>query len=336
MIAIVHQADYYFSSRWIEYCQKMDIPYKIVDVYKSDIMQQIEGCDIFMWHWDHESPVDYIFARQLIVSLQDKGLKVFPDINTCWHFDDKLGQSYLFDAIGIKTPKNRIFLDRQEALDWAATTIYPQVFKLRGGAGSSNVKLIRSESQAIKIINQAFNKGFSPVGKSSRIADTYSRWRQGKATFRNLAGALSLIVRRTKFERYFPRQIGYVYFQEFIPSNDHDIRVVVIGNRAFALRRNVRDGDFRASGSGKIVYDKTAIPVECVKEAFHAADLIKGQCIAFDFVFDKDRQPLIVEISFGFAQNAYDACPGYWDRSLEFHQELTHPQWWMVDMLLNE
>lgn len=334
MIAIVNQANYYFSSRWIEYCQNENIPYKIVDVYKNDIIQQVEGCDVFMWHWDHESPIDYMFARQLITSLERKGLKVFPDINTCWHFDDKVGQSYLFEALGIKTPKNWVFFDKKEALAWAAQTTYPQVSKLRGGAGSSNVKLVKSKSQANEIIIKSFKRGYSPLGKFLRIADTYSKWKKGNATLRNMIGVLSLIVRRTKFERYFPKQIGYVYFQEFIANNDHDIRIVVIGDRAFALRRNVREGDFRASGSGKIVYDHNVIPIECVKESFRVADLIEGQCIAFDFVFNKNNEPLIVEISYGFAQKAYDECPGYWDRELRFHQEMIHPQWWMVDLLL--
>ena len=38
---------------------------------------------------------------------------------------------------------------------------------------------------------------------------------------------------------------GYVYFQDFIPDNQFDTRVTVIGNRAFAFIRKVRPGDFR-------------------------------------------------------------------------------------------
>ena len=30
----------------------------------------------------------------------------------------------------------------------------------------------------------------------------------------------------------------------------------------------VRDGDFRASGSGKIIYNKDEIPLECINIAF--------------------------------------------------------------------
>lgn len=36
----------------------------------------------------------------------------------------------------------------------------PKVFKLRGGAGSQNVALIRSAKEGKEIIAQAFGKGF--------------------------------------------------------------------------------------------------------------------------------------------------------------------------------
>ena len=45
---------------------------------------------------------------------------------------------------------------------------------------------------------------------------------------------------------------------------------------------------------------------------------------------------LIVEISYGFAMEAYDACPGNWDSSLQWHEGKFNPQWWMVDGIIKE
>lgn len=335
MIAIQHTASYYFSARWIEYCNVHNIPYKIVDVYRSDIIDQLKGCSAFMWHWDHESPVDHLFARQLIMSIEKMGLKVFPNSDTCWHFDDKVGQSYLFDALNIPTPKNRVFYRRNDALAWAEKQQFPVVAKLRGGAGSSNVRLIKNRREAVRYINKCFKKGFSPCGKLSILRDTFSKWKKHKVKLRTMLGAIRLQFITTKFERNFPRQVGYAYFQEFIPNNDGDIRVVVSGNeRAFALVRKVRNGDFRASGSGNILYDTTLIPEQCIKTAFEVAQKTNSQSAALDFVFDDHRQPLLVEMSYGYAQAAYDKCEGYWDKNLIFHKEPIHPQWWMVEMML--
>ena len=54
----------------------------------------------------------------------------------------------------------------------------------------------------------------------------------------------------------------------FIPQNDFDIRVIVTGNKAIAIKRMNRKNDFRASGSGYILYDKNEIDIRCVKIAF--------------------------------------------------------------------
>ena len=129
---------------------------------------------------------------------------------------------------------------------------------------------------------------------------------------------------------------GYAYFQDFIPNNTFDIRVCVVGDKAFALKRLTRDGDFRASGSGSIVYDKNQIDERCVQIAFDVNKKMKSQSTAFDFVFGKDKEPLIVEISFGYAINAYDDCEGYWTEDMQWH-EGTHFDicGWMVENIVN-
>ncbi|MEN6353037.1 MAG: hypothetical protein ABFD02_06235 [Bacteroidales bacterium] len=81
-----------FSERWISYCKENNIDYKIVNAYNTNIVLELEDCDAFMWHHHHALYKDVLFARQLLYSLQISGKKVFPDFNTCWHFDDKLGQ----------------------------------------------------------------------------------------------------------------------------------------------------------------------------------------------------------------------------------------------------
>jgi hypothetical protein len=42
--------------------------------------------------------------------------------------------------------------------------------------------------------------------------------------------------------------------------------------------------------------------------------------MAYDFVHDPNRTPLILEISYGFLTTTLHACPGYWDRNLNFHE----------------
>ena len=86
----IHDSKGSFSKYWIEYCEKSSIQYKIVNAYSSDIIQNLEDCDAFMWHHHHGDYRDVLFAKQLLYSLQASGKKVFPDYSTCWHFDDKV------------------------------------------------------------------------------------------------------------------------------------------------------------------------------------------------------------------------------------------------------
>ena len=129
------------------------------------------------------------------------------------------------------------------------------------------------------------------------------------------------------------RERGYVYFQEFIPENNYDIRVIVIGDKAFAIKRMVRDDDFRASGSGNIRYEKENFEDTTIKLSFILSLNLKSQCVAFDYVY-QDKQPYLVEISFGFVKEVYDSCVGYWDNEMNWYEGLFDPYGWMVDDLL--
>ncbi len=95
----------------------------------------------------------------------------------------------------------------------------------------------------------------------------------------------------------------------------------------------VREGDFRASGSGNIVYDPKEIPPECIKIAFDITKKIKAQCIAYDFVF-LDNKPLIIEASYGFSSKGYLLCLGYWNNKFIWVEETFTPEFFMISDIL--
>ena len=137
MIAIHHRLGS-FSDKWIEYCDQYNIQYKLVNCYSSNIVEHLKDCTGLMWHWSHYDYKASNFARQLTYSIELSGKKVFPDSRTCWHFDDKVGQKYLLEAIGAPLVKSYVYYGKNEATAWARNTIYPKIFKQRGGAGSLN------------------------------------------------------------------------------------------------------------------------------------------------------------------------------------------------------
>ena len=227
-----------------------------------------------------------------------------------------------------------MFYDKNKALDWVNQKSFPIVFKLRGGAGSANVTLVKNKSSAIKLINQAFGKGFSQFNKFTYLKDRFVKWRTGKDSLIGVCKALVRLVKTTDYAKLKGREKGYAYFQEFIPNNLFDIRIIVVGNRAFAIKRMVRKMILEHLVV-EVLYERK-FDINCVRIAFNINKILKSQSIAFDFVFDKNSNPLIVEISYGFSKKVYDACTGYWDSKLKWHKEKINPQGWMIQHILDD
>lgn len=323
----IHHREGGFSDRWISYCDSQGIQYKIVNCLDSDIVEQLRSSDALLWHWSHGDPREQLIARSVIMAAETMGVKVFPSTPTCWHFDDKIAQKYLLEAIGAPLVPTYVFYDLKETLKWIDQASFPKVFKLRKGAGSSNVRLAHNAPEARALAKRAFSSGFSPVPhygqdavkrykaaqKRGDLIGVVMRIPQALATIRNRKQMMGL-------------EKGYAYFQEFIPGNNFDTRVTIIGDRAFAYTRNVRPGDFRASGSGDVVYDTDRINQKCVEIAFDVARRVRSQSMAFDFLLGERQLPYIVEVSYAYISHLVHSCSGYWDRKLNWHEGHIWPQ----------
>jgi carbamoylphosphate synthase large subunit len=175
----IHDFPGSFSDAWIDYCNTHDIQYKIVDCYSSDIIRRLQECDGLLWHWVQTDYKSMIFAKQFTIAIKKMGIKCFPDIDTAWHFDDKVGQKYLLEAINAPLVPTHVFYSKKDAIEWAESTEYPKVFKLRGGAGSVNVSLVRDKQRAKRLINKAFSREYQ-FRNSERIRTFHNTYRRGK------------------------------------------------------------------------------------------------------------------------------------------------------------
>lgn len=331
----IHHRPGSFSERWIDYCKENKIDYKLVNAYDSDIVKQVDDCDAFMWHHHHADYKDALFAKQLLYSLQLAGKKVFPDFATGWHFDDKVGQKYLFEAIGAPLVPSYVFYTKKEALRWADKTTFPKVFKLRGGAGASNVKLARTRQDTVRLIDKAFGKGFSQFDRWGYLKERFHKWRAGKGSFVGVFKGVARLGIPTEFAKFHAPEKGYVYFQEFIPNDGFDIRVLVVGKYAVALQRNVRKGDFRASGSGNLVFPNGNMDKQYIRLAFEISVKMNSQSMAIDLIKDKNGEIYVVEVSYGFPMlNFLDKSSGFWTSDLVYHEEKFVPQYWILENMI--
>lgn len=331
----IHDRPGSFSDRWIAFCNERGLPFRRVDCLASDVVTRCDGLDCLLWHWSQDDPASLLVARQIIASLERKGLAVFPNLNTCWHYDDKIAQKYLLESIGAPLIPTWLFTNQDDALRWIDGATWPKVFKLRCGAGSTNVRLVRSRRQAIALCRQIFGSGFPAV--AGYLDDMQTRIGKTKSTeefWQRLARAPRTLMNLVALRRRMPRQRGYLYLQEFLPGNSYDTRITVIGDRAFGFRRFNRPNDFRASGSGRPDYEEGEVDKRCIEISFKVADKLGTQSLAFDFLFDAERQLRIGEVSYCYIASAIHACEGYWDHLGEWHPGHIWPEDAILEDLL--
>lgn len=334
MLAI-HTKSGPFAAGWVKYCQKNAVPFKEVDCFSSNIIEQLQGCRALMWYWEYHDRRAALFARQLIASVEQMGLIVFPSSSTCWHYDDKVGQKYLLEATGAPLVSTHVFFEEEAAMDWLTRASFPLVWKLRGGAGSRNVGLVQTLNKARRMVRRSFSKGWRP-SRAHELQERIWQFRRDPSVgnfFKIGRGVARSIIPHKRYRDQIVDK-NYVYFQDFVEDNDHDIRVVVIGERAFAIKRMVRAGDFRASGSGVIIHDPSEIPRDCLRISFDVTRAIASQCCALDFVFSEKGWRL-VEISYAFSLAGYADCPGHWDPKLQWHPGAFCPESFVLEDVLS-
>ena len=283
-----------------------------VDVHRADILEQVRGCDGFMWRFAH-TPADRAIARRLFPVLERTlGLAVYPDQATAWHFDDKIAQAWLLESAGVPSPRTWVWFGGDAAARWAREATYPLVLKLASGAGSTNVRRIESGDEALAWIERLFGPGLYDLAEVEEPAlrrEARLLKSVGQGLIEGRAPSESLRARSgAELHR------GYALFQEFLPGNEFDTRVTVVGRRAFAFRRFNRPGDFRASGSGNFDTDPSQIDPACVRLAFDAARRLGTQSCAMD-ILRKGSEWVIAEVSYAYVSWMVQSCPGHWEDS---------------------
>ncbi|WP_027697967.1 ATP-grasp domain-containing protein [Vibrio litoralis] len=332
----IHKDDSSFSVKWIEYCEVNSVNYRLINCYSTDVSKTINCGDVLLWHFHHNDYSATKFAKSLMHSLSIKGVKTFPSFNMSWHFDDKIAQKYLLESISAPLINTYVFYKKEDALRWAHDRDeFPLVFKLAGGAGASNVKLLKNNNETVKYINRMFSKGVPKQPVREKIVDSILNFKKKpsiKASFNVFKNICKIFIRQG-VNKDFSNEKGYFYVQDFIPNLDCDYRIIVINGKAFAIKRMIRSNDFRASGSGNIVYDIKEDLSEPLRLAFDICHRLKFDCCAFDFVFDGSGWK-IIEISYGFTSKVYEPCLGYWDDSLTWHSGSFIPENFMISNLV--
>lgn len=294
-----------YSDRWFALARDMEVEAVAVDVFSNDVIKEISTCDAFMWRCDPSAYMRLYSSRLMSGIEEGAGMPVFPSLATRWHFEDKIAQYYFLAASGIPTPATTVSWTREHAIKFCTGATYPFVLKLATGYQGSNVRLIRNIDDALFYVDEMFSHGAISLG--------YRPASWPRRQVRRVRAALELMRGRNPYGPSPEADLQYGYFlaQQFLPANDFDVRVTIIGDRAFAFRRFNRPGDFRASGSGRIDWDPSQIGEDALRLAYRVSHQMNAQTVAVD-ILRRNGEPVIVELTLAYASWAVRDCPGHW------------------------
>ncbi len=310
-----------------------NIPYRLIDPNSYSLLNDIKECSHLLFRHSQGDTDLKVYDTIFTIAHRVYGLKCYPGFETFWSYEDKIKEYYLLRSNNFPIIDSHVFWNIEYADAFLKEAKFPIVAKLPKGASSSNVVIVCSFEEGNNINKQVFNKGVKSRGLKSRSNLSSFRkagiFKSGKASLRSYLLNLGIIKEKTDYPEWQIQKDAILY-QKYLPNNLFDHRVIVIGKRAFALRRFVRKKDFRASGSGNIDMNPDKIDTRCIEIAFSISNKLNFNTMGYDLIYDEDNKPYISELGYCFADGYLQNCRGYWDEKLSWHEVMNWPQYYQV------
>ena len=249
------------------------------DAHMFDDPRQPDQGYAFM-HMHYHPQVRSMHKRIMQVMAMNPKLVLVPDYRMSVLYDDKAEQAR---QLSKWLPRTQLFWTPNGARNFLEKNAkFPFISKTQEGSSSANVRLIETLDAAKLEVRQAF----SDIGIKCKYGQV---------------------------------QRGYLLWQDFIPDNTGDIRIVAIGNRRIMLKRDNRGEKAVSNGNGKIT------PIASLTEEYLAAlefahdffvqEDIKWGCV--DVVYDRAKERhFALETTVGWTMHAYHDCAFMrWDPS---------------------
>jgi glutathione synthase/RimK-type ligase-like ATP-grasp enzyme len=231
------------------------------------------------------------FIEDVIFNLEENGIQVLPKYAYLKAHNNKVAMELLrmrSNYPPIQTIQTKVFGTFEEVKAQAQTFKYPVVIKAAAGAMSKGVGKAESPEQLIQ--------------KAKSISKSRNFWH-------DLKDVLRLVKYRKKYvKESFHRK--KIIVQNLIPNLSNDWKVLVYGNRCYALYRGVRKGDFRASGSGDFQFRKE-IPEGMLDYAIAIKNYFNVPHISLDIGFDGKVFHLIEFQFINFGTTTIEKAPFY-------------------------
>jgi glutathione synthase/RimK-type ligase-like ATP-grasp enzyme len=231
---------------------------------------------------------DYI--EDVLLGLDRLGALLLPGFELFRAHHNKVFMEMMRDMMPIEAAHNirtRHFGTLEDLRAKLPELTFPCVLKQASGAGSSGVFRADSAGELIKHARAI-----------SRSVHWAYEARDLVRTIRH-KGYMRESVHRNKF-----------IVQTFIGGLSNDWKILVYGDRYYALHRSTRKNDFRASGSGLLKYQED-MPVPVLNFAREIYQYLDVPNVSLDIAYDGDHVYLIEFQCISFGTHTLDTSPFY-------------------------
>ncbi len=232
------------------------------------------------------------YIEDILLGLQLQGAILIPDFYVFRAHHNKVFMEILRDIYSLQAVKNIRTHCFGTYEDFVASQAIPDgklVLKQDAGAMSTGVFLANDKADALK------------------SAQKISKTRSLKDELRNFARA----IKHKGYKRDSWHRRKFVV-QNFIPDLNDDWKVLVYGTKYYILNRQVRDNDFRASGSGKFAFLEN-IPEGTLDFAQEIFNYLKVPNLSLDIAYDGRQFYLLEFQAIHFGTATIERSPFYFE-----------------------
>lgn len=277
-----------------KYRQKIDqyesIDIKVFTMELNDLGYEVEITDYFniinninniknrkIIYTSHQQ-LKYKKYIEDILYLLNENNTLIPGYSSVLGHENKGFQELQRKNLKLDTLKSYIISDTRELEKINIT--YPIVIKRPNSCSSAGVYLAHNKKELYNIINKKFLK---------KDCDFYKL--KVKKILKSFLKKSTLNWTSSKIQDY---RYDRFILQQFIPGLDGDYKILVYGNKYYGLKRGVKKGDFKASGSGIHDYEQD-IPEEVLNFAKSCFEKLDIPFAGFDIAIDKNKDCYLIE-----------------------------------------
>jgi len=238
------------------------------------------------------------YIEDVVYGLEEAGAHVLPRAAFLRAHNNKVFMEILRDQLlgeELTGLRSRVFGTLEEvrtALDGNELPL-PCVIKSSLGAMSRGVELARTPAEVLD--------------KAGRLSRSPHRWYELRDFLR---------AKKIPGYRRESRHQNRIIIQPLVPGLDADWKVLVYGDQYYALKRGVRPGDFRASGSGSdyLAGRSSGIPENVLSFVEQLYDKLDVPHLSADVAFDGKRSYLLEFQALYFGTATHCWCEEYYAR----------------------